>query len=288
MKGKMTWTMGLLAALILTGCGQQEAPATQASAETTTQAATVETTSEPTQPAALLDLEDGVYIVDFQTDSRMFQANEAHDRKGKLTVENGQGMLHISLGSKNIVNLYRGLAADAQEDPDNWIQPTNDTVTYPDGLTEEVNGFDVPVPAVGEEFDLALIGKKGIWYDHKVSVENPVPQTAQSPALEDGRYLCAVTLSGGSGRASVESPASLTVEAGQITATIRWSSPHYIYMVVDGVQYDPIQTEGNATFAIPVVLGQDMDVIACTAAMSQPHEVEYTLHFDPATVEAEG
>lgn len=40
-------------------------------------------------------------------------------------------------------------------------------------MTEEVNGFDVPVPALDEEFDLALIGTKGTWYDHTVSVSNP-------------------------------------------------------------------------------------------------------------------
>ena len=53
--------------------------------------------------------------------------------------------------------------------------PTEDAVTYSDGITEEVYGFDVPVPALEEEFDLALIGKKGTWYDHKVSVSNPSP-----------------------------------------------------------------------------------------------------------------
>ena len=40
-------------------------------------------------------------------------------------------------------------------------------------MTEEVYGFDIPVPAIDEEFDLALIGKKNKWYDHKVKVTNP-------------------------------------------------------------------------------------------------------------------
>ena len=75
--------------------------------------------------------------------------------------------------SKNIVNLYPGLAEDAQKEGAELLQPTTDTVTYSDGMTEEVNGFDVPVPALDEEFDLALIGTKGTWYDHKVSVSNP-------------------------------------------------------------------------------------------------------------------
>ena len=100
--------------------------------------------------------------------------NEAYDGKGILTVENGQMTIHVSMPSKNIVNLYLGSAEDAQKDGAELIQPVTDTVTYSDGTTEEVNGFDVPVPVIDEEFDLALIGKKGVWYDHKVSVSNPV------------------------------------------------------------------------------------------------------------------
>ena len=100
--------------------------------------------------------------------------NEAYDGKGILTVENGQMAIHVSMPSKNIVNLYLGSAEDAQKDGAELIQPVTDTVTYSDGTTEEVNGFDVPVPVIDEEFDLALIGKKGVWYDHKVSVSNPV------------------------------------------------------------------------------------------------------------------
>ena len=119
-------------------------------------------------------LADGTYTADFNTDSSMFHVNEAYDGKGILTVENGQMTIHVSMPSKNIVNLYLGSAEDAQKDGAELIQPVTDTVTYSDGTIEEVNGFDVAVPAIDEEFDLALIGKKGVWYDHKVSVSNPV------------------------------------------------------------------------------------------------------------------
>lgn len=121
------------------------------------------------------ELEDGVYSVDFLTDSSMFHANEACDGKGTLTVENHKMTLHVSLTSKNILNLYPGLAEDAAKEGANLLEPTIDTVTYSDGTTEEVHGFDIPVPALDEEFDLALIGTKGKWYDHKVSVSNPEP-----------------------------------------------------------------------------------------------------------------
>lgn len=119
-------------------------------------------------------LEDGTYEAEFKTDSGMFHVNEANDGKGVLTVKDGQMSIHISLTSKNIVNLFVGKADDAKKDGAELLQPTTDTVTYDDGTTEEVNGFDVPVKALDKDFDLALIGTKGKWYDHTVSVTNPV------------------------------------------------------------------------------------------------------------------
>ena len=103
----------------------------------------------------------------------MFHVNEAHDGKGILTVQDGEMMLHVTLGSKNIVKLYLGLAEEAKADESGAILPTEDSVTYSDGWTEIAFGFDIPVPVLDEEFDLALIGKKGKWYDHKVRVSNP-------------------------------------------------------------------------------------------------------------------
>ena len=223
-------------------------------------------------------LPDGVYTVDFKTDSSMFRANEACDGKGTLIVSGGVQTLHVSLRSTNIVNLYVGTAEDAQKPGAVLLEHTVDTVTYSDGLSEEVFGFDVPVASVGQEFDLALIGTKGVWYDHRVSVQNPVPQ--------EGTYTCEVALSGGSGRASVTSPAKLVSDGKTLTATIEWSSPNYEYMIVDGTQYDPIQTEGNSTFEIPVTLDTVLAVSASTVAMSQPHLVDYTLYFDSASLAA--
>ena len=118
-------------------------------------------------------LADGTYEAEFVTDSSMFHVNEAKDGKGELTVKDGQMTIHISLASKNIVNLFPGLAEDAKKDGAKLLEPTTDTVEYSDGTSEEVYGFDVPVPYLDKDFDLALIGKKGEWYDHKVSVKAP-------------------------------------------------------------------------------------------------------------------
>ena len=104
--------------------------------------------------------------------------------------------------------------------------------------------------------------------------------TGIHPSLADGTYETAVTLTGGSGRASVESPAEITVKDGKISAKIVWSSPYYDYMIVDGVKYENEAKSGNSTFTIPVSGFQyEMPVIADTTAMSEPHEIDYTLNF---------
>ncbi len=227
---------------------------------------------------------DGVYSADFKTDSSMFHVNEVYEGKGTLTVKDGKMVIHITMPSKNTVNLFPGTAEDAQKDGAKLIEPTTDTVTYSDGMTEEVYGFDLPVPYLDKEFDCALIGTKGKWYDHKVSVSNPVLKDGASEAAEDGEYTCEVTLTGGSGKASVESPARIVVKDGSMTATVIWSSSHYEYMTIGETKYEPVNTEGNSTFEIPVELDKDIAVSALTTAMSEPHLIDYTLHFDGASL----
>lgn len=119
----------------------------------------------------------------------------------------------------------------------------------------------------------------------------PQPEPAPEPEGESVRagatYTISVALEGGSGRARVESPAALRYdETGKCWATIVWSSPYFDYMKVDGVRYDPVNTEGNSTFEIVVpAFDTPLPIIADTVAMSEPHEVEYTLTFDYASME---
>ena len=269
----------LLLAAALTGCGA--ASSTASSAAGSEAASSVASSAAAASETAAAALPDGVYTAEFDTDSGMFHANEACDGKGTLTVENGTMTFHVSLASKKIVNLYVGMAADADANKADWLLPTTDTVTYSDGTSEEVYGYDIPVAAVDEDFQLALLGTKGKWYDHTVSVRNAEPKAeaaAETPA--DGEYNVNVVLEGGSGRATVDSPAALTVADGKMTATIVWSSPNYDYMIVDGEKYLPTNTEGNSTFVIPVAaLGTPLSVTADTVAMSTPHEIKYTLTF---------
>ena len=269
-----------LALSLLVGCGTSSTASSAASSAASSEVAS----SVASSAAETAALPDGVYTAEFDTDSSMFHANEACDGKGTLTVENGQMTFHVSLASTHIVNLYLGKAADAAANASDWLQPTTDTVTYSDGTSEEVYGFDIPVAAVDADFDLAILGTKGKWYDHVVSVRNAVQQ-AGTAAPADGTYTCEVTLEGGSGRATVESPAALTVADGKMAATIVWSSPNYDYMIVDGEKYLPTNTEGNSAFEIPVsALDTALDVTADTVAMSTPPEIEYTLTFSSASL----
>lgn len=291
---------GLSACLLLGGCGAgQAADATSAESTFAAQESTV-TPTESTETAETVSTEtaqdkaqlpDGVYTAEFSTDSSMFHVSEACDGKGTLMVKDGVMTIHISLGSKKILNLYPGLAEDAAKDGAVLLEPTTDTVTYSDGMTEEVYGFDVPVPVIGEEFDLALIGTKGKWYDHKVKVSDPVAEgtadTFDLSIVEDGTYTIELTMEGGSGRASIQSPAQITVTDGAATATLEWSSPNYDYMLVNGEKYLPVNTEGNSVFEVPVeALDAPLTMIGDTVAMSTPHEVEYTVTFHSETLES--
>ncbi len=116
-------------------------------------------------------LDDGSYTAKFTTDSKMFHVNEAYNDYGLLTVKDGKMTIHVTLVSKRIVNLYLGTAEDAANaDEADILQPTTDEVTYEDGTTDKVYGFDIPVDKLDEEFDCAILGKSGKWYDHKVKV----------------------------------------------------------------------------------------------------------------------
>ena len=100
--------------------------------------------------------------------------------------------------------------------------------------------------------------------------------------IPDGSYWIRVSMTGGSGRASISSPTGFYVKDGQATADIHWSSASYDYMKVDGVRYDAAtDTAGHSVMTIPVAaLGTAIPVLADTTAMSKPYEIEYKLSFD--------
>ncbi|MDO4734954.1 MAG: hypothetical protein Q4A51_06810 [Lachnospiraceae bacterium] len=166
-------SLSLIAMLALAGCGNNGGGETTGGAAPSGQE--VNGGTGDTQTSDANALADGVYIVDVDTGSNMFHINEAKEGKGELTVKNGEMTLHITLTSKKIVNCFIGSSEDAEKEGAELIEPTLDEVTYSDGMTDEVYGFDLPCPAIGEPFDVSIIGTHDNWYTHPVTVTNPVP-----------------------------------------------------------------------------------------------------------------
>ncbi|MDO5539457.1 MAG: hypothetical protein Q4F83_05215 [Eubacteriales bacterium] len=112
------------------------------------------------------------------------------------------------------------------------------------------------------------------------SVDNVFPEPVTLD-LKDGEYSIELSMTGGSGKAAIVSPALLTVREGKAYVRLQWSSSNYDYMLVGTEKYLNENAEGgNSEFEIPItVLDNDMNVVADTTAMGTPHEINYTLTF---------
>ncbi|HAG12322.1 MAG TPA: hypothetical protein DCG49_00490 [Ruminococcus sp.] len=308
----------LLAACLLTGCGSTTESNSVADSDIssvsdtvisdeTTQPAESETEPAETEPALAVAsgddviaadavgyegmeavtadaLQDGVYSISVDSSSSMFRITDC-----LLTVENGKMTAKMTMSGAGYEALYSGTAADAAAAPESERIP----------FTEEndVHCFTFPVAALDQEIDCAAFStKKQLWYDRKLVFRaDSLPDhafkeremvTAETLELADGEYTIAVTLEGGSGKASVQSPAKLTVSGGEATAELIWSSNKYDYMRVNDVQYLPTDTTEFSVFEIPVTeFDRKLNVTADTTAMSTPHEIEYTLYFDSSSIE---
>lgn len=314
-----------LACLILTACGNGEAntatttTASTTAAETTTTAAeTTTTAAESTAEAVETNIEttaapetttekvtvapeavgfegmeaiggeaikDGEYHINVDSSSSMFKIADCI-----LKVKEGSMTADIIIASKSYKYLFAGTAdeADAMDSEIAYIGYTSDD--------EDRTVFSFPVEALDKEIQCAAFSeKKQTWYDRTLVFRaDSLPDDAfaesrytdpASLGLDDGEYTVEVKLEGGSGRASLQSPAKLTVKEGAATAEIIWSSNKYDYMIVDGEKLLPLSTEEHSVFEIPVKgFDYKMPVSADTTAMSTPYEIEYTLYFDSATI----
>lgn len=236
-------------------------------------------TEEGMTPVYGGQIEDGTYPVEVKSSSSMFRITKA-----ELTVEDGEMTAVMTMGGKGYLYVYMGTGEEAAAaDASEYISYAEDA----DGA----HTFTVSVEALDQAVSCAAFSKKKEkWYDRSLCfLADSLPASAikESEIPDDGEYTAAVTLSGGTGRATIESPARLTVKDGSVTATIIWSSPNYDYMIVGGERYLPIELESveNSAFEIPVAgFDFDMPVKADTVAMSEPHEIAYTLNFDSASL----
>ena len=232
-------------------------------------------------PVYAENVKEGSYPVEVDSSSSMFRIVDA-----VLTVADGKMTAVITLGGKGYLKLYMGTGEQAVE--------ADETAYVPFVENEEgAYTYEVTVEALNQELECTGFSKrKEKWYDHQILfVADSLPEGAllaeaepaaepQKIQLADGTYRMEVSLSGGSGRASVTAPALVRVQEGKAVAVIEWSSPNYDYMVVNGEKYLPVNGEGNSRFEIPVlVFDEEMPVLADTTAMGTPHEIEYTLTF---------
>ena len=257
-------------------------------------------------PVYAEDIENGTYKVNVESSSSMFRIQSA-----ELNVSDSSMTVALTLGSTSYLKLFAGTAEQAAASTeDQYI-----------GYTESGDGvvFEVPVEALDQPFSCAAFSaKKEMWYDRSLLIradslppeavhvaiadyeqlkkdardrqieaqksQSKLADLAVETDLEDGEYEVPATLEGGSGKASVASPATLIVKDGKAFARIQWSSSHYDYMLVEGIKILPEEKaspEDNSVFVIPVTsLSGPMKVIGDTTAMSTPHEVEYTLDFE--------
>ena len=291
-----------LSSVLAAGCGgknQAETLPAQSSETMSVQvsetvAATEETAeqqsvgTEGMTPVFASELRDGVYQIQVDSSSSMFRIEAC-----ELTVKDGSMTADMKMGGTGYLKLYMGTGEEAAKAPEEKMIPFEETA---DGS----HHFTVPVEALDKELDCAAFSKKKEkWYDRVLvfradslpadALTDAAQVTAESLGLADGCYTVEVSMEGGSGRVSVESPAKLVVKDQKAVAEVVWSSPNYDYMKVGEEKFLPVNQGGETSvFEIPVtVFDRKMAVAADTTAMSTPHEIEYTLLFDSASIKTE-
>lgn len=263
---------------------------------------------EGMEPIAPKDVENGTYEVEMESSSSMFKIEKA-----VLEVSDDAMNVTITLSGTSYPYLYAGTAKEAAA-----LNDEKAYIAYTEGDDGKYS-YTLPVEALDSSFPCAAFSKnKEQWYDRNLLVRaDSLPEDAVKVKLPDyeelekkaqdkriaelqkaqddklramaasidlhnGSYTVEVDMTGGSGRASITSPTTLTVIDGKAFATIQWSSPNYDYMLVEGEKLTPQNVEegSNSSFLVPVLkFDEPFKVIGDTTAMSTPHEIEYELTF---------
>lgn len=227
-------------------------------------------------------LNDGTYEVAVDCSSSMFKIVGC-----ALTVADGAMTAKLTMKSDAYLYLFPGTAEDAAAANEADLLALQ---TEGDGFC-----FTFPVPALDAGVDCAAYSaRKQLWYPRTLLFRaDSLPGeawraddlvTAQSLGLSDGIYLVDAALEGG--RATLESPALLTVEDGVCTAYIAFGTAKIDYVIVDGEKYLPTNDGGNAAFTIPVSgFDRGLSIIVDSTAIKPATEVQYTITFDSASIE---
>lgn len=227
---------------------------------------------------------DGEYSINVDSSSSMFKIVEC-----KLKVSGGKMTADMVMSGTGYEKLFIGTSDEAENAAE------SDFIAYTEN-SEGQNVFTLPVEALDSVIDCAAFSKrKKLWYDRQLvfradslsgdALSDSGAVTAADLGLADGDYTADVELSGGSGKAKIDSPAKITVNGDTVTAEIRWGSNNYDYMIVEGEKYLPVSMDEISVFEIPINgFDHKINISADTTAMSTPHEIEYSLYFDSSTI----
>lgn len=269
----------LLASLLLIGCGEAKTPPTVQNPQGISDSENLPGQAEEISPIYANQIQDGTYPIEVSSSSSMFRIIDA-----KLIVAGGEMSALITLSGTGYEKLYLGTGEEALADSD-------DKCIYYAEDTDGKYTYKVPVAVLNEDIDCAAWSiRKQAWYDRVLVFQSGlIPENAITPELtavpiSEGVYLIDVTLTGGTGRAKIKSPATMKITNSNKTALIEWSSPYYEHILLEGDYYYPINTSGNSVFEIPLVIDADIPITAQTIAMSQPHEIDYVLYFDGGSI----
>lgn len=114
--------------------------------------------------------------------------------------------------------------------------------------------------------------------DSEIVTSDTQETEAQAASLADGNYTADdFSFEGGTGKTKITCE-GITVKNGQTYATIKFSSEKFTKLVVDGTEYQPVSNDGGSFFEIPVTLNSDITITGTTVAMTEPHDINYTIH----------
>ncbi|MBR5752438.1 MAG: hypothetical protein IKX84_08600 [Clostridia bacterium] len=272
----------MLAAMLLGACAENGPIGHVATEEEMTDVALLD--MEGLNPITPEMLNEGEYEVKVDSSSAMFKVVGC-----TLTVSETGMTARLYMKSTAYSYMFPGKAGEAAETPRDSLIPLKEDGT---GLY-----FELPVDALDSPYVCAALSdRKQAWYPRTLAfrsdslpleafkAENLV--TAETLGLEDGEYECEAVLEG-KGRTTVQSPAVITVESGECTARIVFSTAKIDYIIVDGEKYTPVSAEDGAAFVIPVaVFDQKIAVTVDSTAIKPATEVAYSVTFFSETLTA--
>lgn len=282
----------MLAALMLCACAlAEDIPDTSRVADASEMTDVEDIVPEGMTPVTADMLNDGVYSIEAESSSSMFKIAACD-----LIVEDGGMTAILHMNSEAYSYMYPGTAEEASRADYGELRRLQAVNSAEAGeASGQYYAFRLPVDALDAAYTCAAFSaRKQAWYPRTLLFRaDSLPLeawrsdglvTVASLGLGDGEYTCEVQLEG-AGRATLESPARLTVKDGVCTAEIVFSTKKIDYVIVDGQKLEPTSTEDGAAFTVPVAaFDQKLSITVDSTAIKPATEVAYSMRFDADTL----